>query len=314
MKGQGQYFKHIDGLRAVAVLGVLLAHYSIPGVPGGFLGVDVFFVISGYLITRLIIQEKGRTGAFSFRRFYIRRFRRLLPAALFLIGLCFLVFHPVLGTADLSSFLRSIPLSILSLANIGFYREVGYFDTAAEFKPLLHMWSLSVEEQFYLIWPTVLLAILWVRRFGKGILITLFVVCVLVAQITVNKDPSAAYFLLHARAFELLAGALLAAFLAPLSPYARSRDLSEKTRGHLALVGIALIAVSLCPSERRIQASRAFEPDSCTGNSSGHCIWRKRDCRQSAQPAAHRVDRFDQLLFVPVSLAGSGVFCLSHAD
>ena len=104
MKGLGQYFKHIDCLRAVAVLGVLLAHYSIPGVPGGFLGVDVFFVISGYLITRLNIQEKGRTGSFSFHRFYIRGFRRLPPAALLLIGFCFLFFNPVLGTADLSSF------------------------------------------------------------------------------------------------------------------------------------------------------------------------------------------------------------------
>ena len=124
------------------------------------------------------------------------------------------------------------------------------------------MWSLSVEEQFYLIWPTVLLAILWVRRFGKGILITLFVVCVLVAQITVNKDPSAAYFLLHARAFELLAGALLAAFLAPLSPYARSRDLSEKTRGHLALVGIALIAVlfALVNEESRLPGLLSLIP------------------------------------------------------
>ncbi|SLN10738.1 acyltransferase family protein [Ruegeria meonggei] len=262
MKGQGQYFKHIDGLRAVAVLGVLLAHYGIPGVPGGFLGVDVFFVISGYLITRLIIQEKGRTGTFSYRRFYIRRFRRLLPAALFLIGLCFLVFYPVLGTANLSSFLRSIPLSILSLANIGFYREVGYFDTAAEFKPLLHMWSLSVEEQFYLIWPTVLLAVLWVRRFGTGVLIALFVVGVLVAQITVNKDPSAAYFLLPARAFELLAGALLAAFLAPLSPYARPSTLSEKTRGYLALAGIVMIGLSfaLMTEESRLPGLLSLVP------------------------------------------------------
>ena len=158
--GGGGYFAHVDGLRTIAVLGVLWAHFHVPGLPGGFLGVDVFFVISGYLITRLIIKEKLATGGFSYRRFYLRRVRRLLPAALATIALSLAAFFPILGEKDLISFLRSIPFAILPLANVNYYLEVGYFDTAAAFKPLLHFWSLSVEEQFYFIWPTALLMLL----------------------------------------------------------------------------------------------------------------------------------------------------------
>lgn len=115
----------------VAVVGVLLAHFHITGFDGGFLGVDVFFVISGFLITRLIIQERGRTGTFSYSRFYVRRIRRLMPAALFVIAATLIAFFPILGERDLVSLLRSVPFAIFSLSNVNFFMEIGYFDTSA---------------------------------------------------------------------------------------------------------------------------------------------------------------------------------------
>lgn len=197
-------------MRTFAVLAVLWAHFCIPGLPGGFLGVDVFFVISGFLITRLILSEKDRTGRFSYSRFYLRRLRRLMPAALATVAASLVLFYPVLGAKDLVSFLRSVPFSIAPLANINLYREIGYFDTAAQMKPLLHFWSLTVEEQFYFFWPTVLLAVYRWPRLLHSIALIVLLVSLAIAQIWLASDPSAAYYLLPSRAFELMIGASLA--------------------------------------------------------------------------------------------------------
>lgn len=205
---------------------------------------DVFFVISGYLITRLIIQEKGRSGKFSYSRFYVRRIRRLMPAALAVIGASLILFYPILAEADLASFLRSVPYAILSLANVNYYNEIGYFDTAAHFKPLLHTWSLAVEEQFYLIWPTLFLLLM---RFRKGLLFTtlvLLIASVVLSEVWINRDPSAAYYLLPFRAFELLIGGALAIRTAPLSPDARSITLSPQMETAAAWAGLAMILSS----------------------------------------------------------------------
>ncbi|MBP1851423.1 acyltransferase family protein [Rhizobium halophytocola] len=236
------YYPHVDGLRAIAVIGVLLSHFNIPGFPGGFLGVDVFFVVSGFLITRLIIQERGRTGQFSYRNFYLRRIRRLMPAALAVIALSIAAFYPIFGAKDLSSFLRSVPFVVFSLANLNFYREVGYFDSAAKFKPLLHTWSLAVEEQFYLIWPTLLLLLM---RFGRWLLpvsLILLVISVTGAAIIRPLNFSAAYYLLPFRSFELMVGAALATVMAEQSPdYRNIQTLSEWRMALLAGLGMALV-------------------------------------------------------------------------
>lgn len=152
------YRPDIDGLRAIAVLSVLVFHLSETLLPGGFVGVDIFFVISGYLITRLIVREIHSTQQFRFGNFYLRRVRRLFPAMCATFLLCLLLSYALLSPQHLVDFGRSLIFAVLSVSNFYFWQSADYFDFASQSKPLLHTWSLSVEEQFYLLWPlTVLL-------------------------------------------------------------------------------------------------------------------------------------------------------------
>jgi len=156
---------HVQGLRAVAVLLVIVFHLggqlgAIFG--GGFIGVDVFFVISGDLISNSIYREIAQSGHFDFQRFYIRRMRRILPALLVTIAVTFVVAVLFFGPERFRTLGAEIYSAVLSVSNILFWLESGYFDAAAETKPLLHTWSLGVEEQFYLVWPALLfLAFSW---------------------------------------------------------------------------------------------------------------------------------------------------------
>lgn len=160
-----KYIAGIDGLRAIAVMLVVLFHVGFSTFSGGYVGVDVFFVISGFLITRLITDEVKNTGNFDLARFYYRRARRLFPA-LFTTILATLVFAIILFTPQhLKRFGGEVVFSIFSLSNFFFLGESGYFNTASEFKPLLHTWSLSVEEQFYLVWPAIIIA---TNKFGRS--------------------------------------------------------------------------------------------------------------------------------------------------
>ena len=149
------YRADIDGLRALAVVSVLFFHLKILGSSGGYVGVDVFFVISGYLITGYIHAEAA-AGRFSFREFYLRRVRRLVPALLLMSVPVAVVAWIVLYPEDLRSFATSLGYQFAALQNVVFLAEGEYF-RGAETKPLLHTWSLAVEEQFYLIWPLFLL-------------------------------------------------------------------------------------------------------------------------------------------------------------
>ena len=232
------YRPDIDGLRCIAVMSVLLAHAGVSFFPGGFLGVDVFFVISGFLITGLI--RKGTlAGNFSFREFYLRRIRRLAPAMLVTLAITFVVFALVMPPTDIKRLSLSTAFSVLSLANVYFFMKVGYFDTEAAFKPLLHMWSLGVEEQFYLIWPVTAWAVLrWGRRLFWPLVAALTVISFLAAELYYDQNQAAVYYLLPFRAGELLIGAL--ALWAVDHVPARGR-LAE---GALAL-GLGLIAVSV---------------------------------------------------------------------
>lgn len=154
------YRPDIDGLRALAILSVLMFHLDVAGFSGGFVGVDVFFVISGFLITRLIRDEVERTGSFSFSRFYIRRARRLFPALFLTLVVCFVVGVALFSPPHLERLGGSLVHAIASISNFFFWGEAGYFDTESAVKPLLHTWSLGVEEQFYLFWPAVLVFLL----------------------------------------------------------------------------------------------------------------------------------------------------------
>jgi len=160
------YQAHIDGLRAIAVLSVIFYHLDIAGFSGGFVGVDVFFVISGYLISGLILKEIENTGSFSFKHFYLRRARRLLPAFITTLALSSLLALGLFSSQALQAYGEEMLAALTSLANLYYWLNSGYFSPEADTRTLLHTWSLSVEEQFYLIWPLVLFLIY--RAFGTA--------------------------------------------------------------------------------------------------------------------------------------------------
>ena len=194
-----KYRSEIDGLRALAVLPVIFFHAGFELFSGGFVGVDVFLVISGYLITTIIISEMSE-GKFSILKFYERRARRILPA-LFFVMLVSLPFAWLwLTPKDLKDFGQSLIATSTFSSNILFWLESGYFDTATELKPLLHTWSLAVEEQYYILFPIFLL-ITW--RLGlKWILSILAIILVIslgAAHWGAYNKPNAAFYLLPTR-------------------------------------------------------------------------------------------------------------------
>ncbi|MFT4059319.1 MAG: acyltransferase family protein [Legionella sp.] len=205
------YIDYINGLRAFAVIAVLLFHLNNSLIPGGYVGVDVFFVISGFLITRLIIKEITQTGYFNFINFYCRRVKRLFPA-LFFVLLCTLIAGVVLLAPSNLRFLgRSLAAAALSLSNCLFWLESGYFNTTTTSKPLLHTWSLSVEEQFYLLWPFILflVAVKWQKRFWPWAIVFLGIVSFSLNLALQKSHLTALYFLMPFRVFEFCIGALM---------------------------------------------------------------------------------------------------------
>lgn len=211
------YRREIDGLRALAVLPVMLFHAGFETFSGGFVGVDVFFVISGYLITTIILAELEQ-GKFSIVNFYERRARRILPALFLVMLVCIPFAWFWLLPSDMKDFSKSLVAVSVFASNILFWLESGYFDTAAELKPLLHTWSLAVEEQFYVLFPLFLM-LFW--KLGKRwILVTLglvFVASFFVAQWAAYTNPSAAFYLLPTRGWELLIGAFAAFYLSKVN-------------------------------------------------------------------------------------------------
>ncbi len=206
------YRREIDGLRSIAVLSVVLFHFGMPGVSGGFVGVDVFFVISGFLIGGILWGELASQGRISFSRFYMRRIKRLAPAyvAMALVSLAFawLILLPF----EFREFGKSLIAATVYLSNILFFRQSGYFDSGADEKLLLHTWSLSVEEQFYIFLPLLLL-LLGRRKTGLFVaLIALFWASLLASIYTTFSNHSAAFYLFPFRAWELLSGVLLAIY------------------------------------------------------------------------------------------------------
>jgi peptidoglycan/LPS O-acetylase OafA/YrhL len=207
------YRPDVDGIRALAVLAVLIFHAKL-GLPGGYAGVDVFFVISGFLITGIILREL-KTGTFSFVSFWERRIRRILPALAAATAAILAAGWFLLVPDDYRSLGRQVLALVLCASNVQLYREDGYFATRSEEKPALHTWSLSVEEQFYLAAPFLLwLAFRWNRqRAVPAILVTLATITAISFALAVYasyQKPSAAFFLLPFRAWELGVGSLLA--------------------------------------------------------------------------------------------------------
>lgn len=219
------YLPALDGLRALAVAAVVLYHLGLPRFRGGYLGVDLFFVLSGFLITGLLRTEWDRRGAIDFRRFYARRARRLLPALLVVLGA--LVGYVAADGALLDpAGLRADVLATLGyVANWRFVAAgQSYFDQFADPSPLRHAWSLAIEEQYYLLWPLLLLALLRLTRGSRRVTLAATVgiaaasAVAMAVVFTPGGDPSRAYYGTDTRAFELLAGSALALFLAGRRP------------------------------------------------------------------------------------------------
>ncbi|NND82210.1 MAG: acyltransferase [Gammaproteobacteria bacterium] len=256
------YRPDIDGLRAIAVLSVLFYHLDNSLLPGGFVGVDVFFVISGYLITKLIATEITANGDFSFKRFYIRRVRRLFPAMCATFVFCLILSGVWLSPQHLTDFGYSLIYAVLSVSNFFFWDSVGYFDAGSEFKPLLHTWSLSVEEQFYLIWPLTLF--LLIRFFRRSVLITTICITALLSLLAnhllfenqllvrswfaVEDNQSTldihatAFYLLPFRVFEFAAGAIL---VFVKTPDADRGKFNHAQQSGVFILGLGLIIYSL---------------------------------------------------------------------
>lgn len=230
----------INGLRAWAVTAVVLYHFGVSGFGGGFVGVDVFFVISGFLMTGIVVKGLER-GSFSLAGFFMARGRRIVPA---LIGLCAVLLALgwfVLLPADYKMLASHAIYSMSFLSNIEFWQEAGYFDVASHEKWLLHTWSLSVEWQFYMVLPVMLWAIWHIKpgSAGQAWGIGAALLASLAASVlTTEAHPSAAFFLLHARAWEMLGGGLV--FL--LAPAAK---LSANQRRWLESIGLFLIVLAI---------------------------------------------------------------------
>lgn len=234
--GARRYRPDLDGLRGYAVVIAILFHYGL-GVPGGFVGLDIFFVLSGYLIGGILFGDVGG-GRFSFARFYEYRVRRIAPAALTMILVCFALAYLILLPLYYRYFAKSALANLYFGTNHLFWGEDGYFAPASENKPLLHTWSLAVEEQFYFVFPLLVLGLYrWGgRRAWRPAIAWLALVSFACNLVMTVRDPNGAYFLAPARAWEILLGALVA-----LQP---QRVLSRRGRNAMTALGVAMILVA----------------------------------------------------------------------
>ncbi|MCX4149286.1 MULTISPECIES: acyltransferase family protein [Paraburkholderia] len=236
---EGNYRPDVDGLRALAVVPVILYHFRLTHLaPGGFVGVDIFFVISGFLITK-ILHDKNQDGGYRIADFYGRRAKRILPALFVMLLFCILCTFITGFPGDVASISRSVIGSVMSISNLLFYFSSGYFDAKMAHNPLLHTWSLSVEEQFYVFFPILMFLL---KRSTHRVRV-LVISCIagasfLWAAEMVRTNPAAAFYLVPSRAWELMVGALMAIEAFPTI----SRPVVSE---FAALLGISIIFASI---------------------------------------------------------------------
>lgn len=244
----GGYRTDIDGLRAIAVSAVVLFHSFPTRLPGGFLGVDVFFAISGYLISRIILTDL-ELHRFSWKRFYARRVKRIFPALVTVLSACFVVGWLYLMTGEFQELARHIVAGSVFLSNVALWQEAGYFDKAAELKPLLHLWSLGIEEQFYLVWPAAFVAMFQGPRIVRLTVLLMGLGSFCLSAEMLESQPSR-FFLPASRFWELAAGGALAYF-----QYARPRALqvTAAVQQLASALGFGALLWSLVAFDRRME-------------------------------------------------------------
>ena len=233
-----QYRKDIDGLRALAVLPVVIYHIAQSYLKGGYVGVDIFFVISGYLISAQIIRD-AQASQFSAVDFYARRIRRIIPAYAVLLIFVTIVVLCLYFPFETDKYAQSLLASIASLSNVYFWATINYFNPAGETMPLLHTWSLAVEEQFYFLFPIVIYAVLrWLPKQLKTTIMFLFVASLAACVASAWLSPLTGFYQLPMRAWELLLGTLLALGIIPLVA-------APLLRNVIAGIGVGLIVAAM---------------------------------------------------------------------
>jgi peptidoglycan/LPS O-acetylase OafA/YrhL len=252
-----KYRPDIDGLRAVAVLSVVLYHLGLP-LHGGYVGVDIFFTISGFLIGTIILRETAERR-FTFTAFYERRIRRIFPALFVMLLVSFVLAWKFLLPLEFSDFAKSLAGATFSVSNVYFWLQAGYFDAAATSKPLLHTWSLAVEEQFYLFFP---ILVVFLRRYlPRRVELAIYLLAATSFVISVYgafRYPTTTFYWAHTRAWELLLGTILT--------FARFPKIHRPILRHLAgVVGLLLIvaALLLCTTSTPFPGLAALPP--CLG-------------------------------------------------
>jgi peptidoglycan/LPS O-acetylase OafA/YrhL len=232
-----KYRPDIDGLRALAVLSVVIFHAYPEVLPGGYIGVDVFFVISGFLISSIIFKNLDN-ASFGFFDFYARRIRRIFPTLILVLVFCYLVGWTALFANEYEPLGMHIMAGAGFISNLILWKENGYFDLASDLKPLLHLWSLAVEEQFYIVWPIVLWATYKWNKQYLYVISLIFLASFLLNILSIYTDPVAAFYLPTNRFWELLMGALLAY----ISIYKNdSKPSSQTFKNIISICGIFLI-------------------------------------------------------------------------
>lgn len=238
-----KYRADIDGLRAIAVLSVVIFHAFPQYMPGGFVGVDIFFVISGFLISTLLFKDFERSE-FSYADFYSRRIKRIFPALVIVLLTTLGLGWFLLLSEEFAQLGRHLFSSVLFVQNINLVRESGYFDSSSDLKPLLHLWSLAVEEQFYIIWPVILTFAFKVKKSSSIVLyrsILIFLMLSFVINLLkIEKHPTATFYEIQTRLWELMAGGLLAY----LNLYRHHKYFTSQNKNILSICGCGLLIIS----------------------------------------------------------------------
>ena len=304
-----RYRRELDGLRALAVVPVIFFHAGFAAFSGGFVGVDVFFVISGFLITSIILADL-EASQFSLLRFYERRARRILPALFLVMAATSLFAYSWMMPDEFKNFGQSMLATATFSNNILEAFKADYWSLDSAFKPLLHTWSLGVEEQYYVIFP-LLMILCWAyfRSWGVFVLVFLFVVSMSVAVWGVAHVPTIAFYSLPTRAWEILLGALAAYYLAhnTVDVLALSRNQA------LSLIGVVLILSVSFHLQSKLSVSGPHDPGADGRSGIDHCLRSARDDRpslaQHSDDGGYGANQLQPVFVAPAAVrAGSRLF------